>query len=55
MYKYIDRKWRFQHKINDPQGFDGSFGWAVVMDGLNIVVGSPGRGNGGGVAVVGCE
>ena len=53
VYKYIDGQWRFQHKINEPQGTSGMFGYSVALDGMHIIVGIPFRPlNKGGAAFV---
>ena len=58
VYQYIDRDWRYQHKINESQGMAGAFGFSVATDGLHIIIGNPNRGGSigaGGVAIVSCD
>jgi hypothetical protein len=51
IYKFVGLSWQFQQKINDPTLLPDSFGYAVAIDGFNLIIGSPTKANGkGGVA-----
>jgi len=51
IYKKVGNFWQFQQKINDPTLLTDEFGYAVAIDGFNLIIGSPYKANlKGGVA-----
>jgi len=52
VYKYINRAWKFDHKISKPQGLYSGLPGPVATDGVHIVIGTVGMGSSGGIAIV---